>query len=930
MFEPLVMQTMHYLSRGDKLHHEGTDILIKCLMDAISHPTNLPVRDLASRSLREFLSWTFRQANPGQLAASPMNIDTLIHQLKMFNSDPLHQRRFGAALAFNNIYRVLREESSVLDKYWLDLMYEFCINFKLSEQKLEENSYSQTNLEQVSSSLDHILRVLRECKHTFNSPSPDRLKPTPFANSMLRDAVLWLFSECNSSQNLYRNKAMEMFLALAPCVAGFSSAAAFVRETQTTASIIILCENGIELPQIENADYETIYKWLRRLTTALDCYTWFIANNFVLEWKSVFESSKIFETLQYYINAIMNKNLFQGEFGMDSFTLIQKERINAEKSAIQMSLLSFLNKTMAIECVPEALWEQRELIWVVETSVFRPQCLECDTKNPKMLSNLPKLLETFIANINRYCSTEQFKNHINDQLVRSMIDIHKNFANSIEVMLVRCSISTSDINNLKGVDLVYSMIRAKHIPLNENHIETIDVLAKKVLYQVFDGIKEKQADVLFARSPSPDAIKLTSHMLGISFYKTDLYVNLIDLLLNSTELTFYGSLKPIKHGQHFSNLYKAVIYPFFLNNVDIIVDRLIAKIFPHNVLHILRMLIGIIDEAHKIGPKNINQMKCLTNVLLGKWTDILSKSNADQNDAITMVLIELVGQIAMICPYPLTEISSKAPGLESWLMDILNRQNADVEIKTRAIFLIPCLVGPKTFDHIELQNTLEKYQSANFPLCTEELRSIERASYENAFQAILDTMCASKSPAMLKFVINCTSPDANHIMHHKIIESVRKFMVTSESEHQLHCLNTVYGMFSSKSFDSGIRAVLMKRFLSQMILNSAKEVIIQFYAAHILKIEQLLESPYGLEMSKFRLEQAFTSRIGGFELLEILSAILTRDEICDTTCPIVIAKFGKIFHGLTAQKFKNKWLFSFIYQVTKSRKVTKSEKVMNC
>lgn len=120
-------------------------------------------------------------------------------------------------------------------------------------------------------------------------------------------------------------------------------------------------------------------------------------------------------------------------------------------------------------------------------------------------------------------------------------------------------------------------------------------------------------------------------------------------------------------------------------------------------------------------------------------------------------------------------------------------------------------------------------------------------------------------------------------------------MNSLKSEHQLHCLNKVFEMFVSNSFDSTIRTAVMKRFLSHMILSSDKNTVIQFYTTHIRTIDKLIETPYRLQMSDYKLQQAFTSRIGVFELLEVLIMILTLGEIIDKTCPILIAKFGEFF-----------------------------------
>lgn len=882
MFEPLVMQTIHYMSKSDQLNQPGTEILLKCIMDAISCPSR--VRDLAARSLREFLLWTFRHSKPEQLAASPFNIDTIVHQLKLFSSDTLNQRRFGAALAFNNIYRVLREEESIIDKYFIDLMYDFAISFKFSEhQRYEDITNKSIDLTQVSATMDHISRVLCERKDIFNSPNPNRIKPDIFPQPMLRDAVLWLFSQCNSLEPFYRNKTMEMFLALSRCIDGYNSSADFLRDTQTLESVIQFCDNGIE-PQIEFTSCKVVSNWLRHLLTALDCFIWFIENNFVLEWEPVFENTQIFKALEYYFKNIMNENIFRENHSLDNLS---------KTSAMLIQIFKFLNKVMALDCVTDAVWESNELIWAIETSIFHPQFLECDTINKEFLF----ATQIFIKNINRFGSST-FKESLNQKLIGTMTDTYQSLASSIKNVHFRCSIPTSDSNKLIGVDFVCRLLKKKTIYGNVDLFEKIHVLCKNVLYGTFEGIVEKQSNILMAKTVSPDALKFSGKLLQVCLNNsTGIHINLIDLLLNKTDLVFGDSSKPIKHGQHFLNLYYYWIHSYFVNNVDIIVKHLISKMISPNIIFVLRILIEILNEAHQTVKQNNNRTKILTNIVLNNWSNILERTNLHRDHVITMALIELVEQIVMICPFDLTEIVTTAQGIEKWLLDIIIDEKDDAEIKIQAIRLLPCLIGPGTYEHPVVTNNLEELQKVYFPLATSELKpgSVERATYENLFQSLLQTMNISKSPILLKFVINCSAPDQKHILNNRIIEEVRMFMRLIETKHQLYCLNYVFELFASRSHDPAIRTVLMKRFLLEMIPNSAKDVVVEFYAMHIRTIEQLLETPYGLDMPEFKLNQAFTSRIGAFEMLETLIALLTREEICQRTCPIVIAKFGKQF-----------------------------------
>lgn len=140
---------------------------------------------------------------------------------------------------------------------------------------------------------------------------------------------------------------------------------------------------------------------------------------------------------------------------------------------------------------------------------------------------------------------------------------------------------------------------------------------------------------------------------------------------------------------------------------------------PQNVPYILRILIELAENAHKLHSfQNLILMTTLTNLIVRVWSDILSKSNtaAEQYDVtlITTALIELAGQVAMICPYPRAEIAKKAPSLENWLLNIIKQTDSNVEIKTQAISLLPCIIGPASYEHVALENMLEYFQKLYF------------------------------------------------------------------------------------------------------------------------------------------------------------------------------------------------------------------------
>lgn len=81
LYEPLLMQMMHYFSQPSKILSSLSSTLIESLMLMISHKNNC-VQDLSARLLREFIVWLFRQTNKNQRENSPVNLLDLFQELK--------------------------------------------------------------------------------------------------------------------------------------------------------------------------------------------------------------------------------------------------------------------------------------------------------------------------------------------------------------------------------------------------------------------------------------------------------------------------------------------------------------------------------------------------------------------------------------------------------------------------------------------------------------------------------------------------------------------------------------------------------------------------------------------------------------------------------------------------------------------------------
>lgn len=130
LFELLLMQMMHFFAQPSKILNPMTTAVIESLLTMICHKNNSGIQDLSARLLREFLLWVSKNTDRNQRQASPIKLVDLFYEMRKMSSETDASRRMGATLAFNNIYRIIREDEALIDVYWIYLLDLFAMNFK--------------------------------------------------------------------------------------------------------------------------------------------------------------------------------------------------------------------------------------------------------------------------------------------------------------------------------------------------------------------------------------------------------------------------------------------------------------------------------------------------------------------------------------------------------------------------------------------------------------------------------------------------------------------------------------------------------------------------------------------------------------------------------------------------------------------------------
>lgn len=78
------------------------------IQDGVVDPLDSTLRDFSGRCIQEFVKWSIKQTTPEQQQKSPANIKSLFKRIYSLALHPNVFKRLGAALAFNNIYRLFR------------------------------------------------------------------------------------------------------------------------------------------------------------------------------------------------------------------------------------------------------------------------------------------------------------------------------------------------------------------------------------------------------------------------------------------------------------------------------------------------------------------------------------------------------------------------------------------------------------------------------------------------------------------------------------------------------------------------------------------------------------------------------------------------------------------------------------------------------
>ncbi|EAL66880.2 DNA-dependent protein kinase subunit [Dictyostelium discoideum AX4] len=371
LFQPLVFQMIHWFTRNKKQESDDTMNLLNAIVDAVGNPLDGARRDFAGQCLCEFAKWSLKNTSVKQQEKNAFNFKSILKRIYSLAHHPDPYKRLGAAISFNQLYRIFREEDSLVDQFIFEILHNIFFSLRIgddltntSSSKNNSNSNSNNNnnnnnnsedgtedsIVEIASKYSNVLaaltKVIIKRADMLNKPSNTRRE-----HKDLSQFVQWVFQNgCSRTESIVRYESMILFTQLVTLLPNIKTPLQWVKERiksngiQFIVSIAEQQGGGVgggssngntslgRIPKIEIGKHKDIEFWFRNLSTSLNIYLWFFSEGF-------FEPIQILTSREFKSSLLSSAfHTFTTQFSMLNFN--SNLKTNQQQQQQQVSMFS--------------------------------------------------------------------------------------------------------------------------------------------------------------------------------------------------------------------------------------------------------------------------------------------------------------------------------------------------------------------------------------------------------------------------------------------------------------------------------------------------------------------------------------------------------------------------------------------------------------
>ncbi|TKS87933.1 DNA-dependent protein kinase catalytic subunit [Collichthys lucidus] len=905
LFEPLVMQLIHWFTNNRKFESQDTVAVLEAIMDGVVYPMDSTLRDFCGRCIEEFVKWSIKQTTPKQQEKSPTNMKSLFKRIYSLALHPNGFKRLGAALAFNSIYRLFREESSLVEQFVFEVLVIFVESLALAHS----DERSMGTLQQCGSAIDHLKRIIKQKAPTLNQHNAKRRIPRGFSPDeklCLSHMVVWLLEQCGRPQTECRHKCMELFYEFIPLLPGKKSPPQWLDgmlKDHGIGFLISRCEGGGLLSQSTLRDLtgpfsvRATLQWMDLLLAALDCYNTFISLHIIKphHMLSSKEKSSFLKAVHFFLTELANHELAAAEscFPLGEktshFSPREVDQYNFSKCTIIVRLLEFatmilvkgdqeFGKLLEQDIFVSAFFELTALV------VCEPSTVGFNMADVEVMKNLPEvcvpLLKALLASPYRSRIQSSLQAKISRKSVEELcaVDLYHSSTlthhDQMEMVLSSCK-------QIHKADFLSSILHSQDVTYARS-------LGPRLLMTVYKGIAPGE-DRKALPSLDINTKRLADDLLQLAFSLSQQSEQLVDLLLNTIMLSvpISGShshnFLSFSHGEYFYSLFQMTINTELLKNLDLTVPRLMKASSQNPSMVVSVLLNGMLDHSFRERSVRKTQGKKLVEEVLRRWKSLQSwwegDSSTPESKTATLLLLSKLLQIdSSVC----SDINHEAFRVVfSTFTMLLVDMKLPLNLKSQALLVLPFFTTLPEEPLADLQRALDDLVASHFPMQSDEFAkgSLHRNNYMDCIRKLLDALELSQSPLLLKLMAGILCRDRKHIMEEQFQSCFQRIAKRSSSERQLQLLSSVYGVVQQGDVPmSSMLQAIMERVLLPLATHCSTKALSDFFVANISDITALLLSRFTKSVET-DFEIQLLKKNGCYKLMELLYSRLPKEEV---------------------------------------------------
>ncbi|KAK7506702.1 hypothetical protein BaRGS_00002177 [Batillaria attramentaria] len=869
LFEPLVMQLIHWFT-GNKMGESPESMaLLDSIFDGLIQQEDTMLRDFSARCLREFLTWTIRQTSRKTIEKNPVNVKSVLKRMYSYALHPSAFKRLGAALAFNSIYTVFREEDSLVDRF----IFQILVHFVESLSIAHADEKSLGTQDQCKKALEHLEKIIRLKAEMLMKPSKIRDEPSEWSKRTLDIAVRWLTRQCGRPQTECRHACMMLVYKLAPLIQGINSALHYFEvfgEADGGKYFLTRFEGGGQAvagkkglsscPTLKSMpdgfSLQAVLNWFDMLLAALDCYCWVFGEG-LLSPVNIFtgegaKGSQVFASLKYFVSELAQGGLqnaarqFPAEQDAAFFTPRELDDYNRAKCTVIIRMWNFLSILMAkypkdvAKVVPNDLLG-KDLWRLCIGCVVQPSSVGFNMGDVEIIMKLPQEMVQVLTVLSRQLTEPQKK-----QLLKTLGE------------------------ELTGDRDVFGKLPISLVDASVDYTS---------LQQTVEGYGQlhKVGLLLPAIAKTGQQDKLAKQLLE-SVLKSAV---LVEALLDSTPVQ--GLAEGMQHtfGDHFFTLFKPSLAAHIA--ADTAVVELLMKNAGKHPYRVCGVLVAMLDHVARDRNLRKKQGEAIARGIVSYWgcleTWWETGSTADMQGLAVLLLTKLL----LIDSKVVLNVEQKYfEAVFATYRALLTERKTNLGFKNRVLDLLPFFAAlPKPHDN-KLKESLDRFVADNFPLKSSEfVKGTPRFNdYISAIDKLLSGLELSGSLVLLELLISIfCREEGRHVHEDAIQESLAVFIRRLPADKQKPALDIPYMIFASEgSYPNVIRRATTERVCLPLLRLVKKSTLIEFYLEHILDLMKTVD----LRLSKTPesiVESQLTSKLCCFQLLEVMYSRLSREEV---------------------------------------------------